>query len=85
MSTITISLTGSAIAGLTGTQTKAYTVSDADLQLLLNWATVRFAGTLGASPANTAVLVAWIQSWVNDTTHAVQVFGTTPPAPISIA
>ena len=92
MSTITISLSGSAITGLTGTPTKSYTVSDADLQLLLNWATVAFANTFAPPPAPPPtpqqILIAWIQNWVNGTKTAVQQFLTPAsvvPAPIGIA
>lgn len=87
MSTITISLNGSAIAGLTGNPSKGYTVSDTDLQSLLNWAQVAFASQLPANPTAQQILLAWIQSWVNATKSAVQQFQTpaaVPPPPITI-
>ena len=92
MSTITISLSGSAITGLTtgsGPIQKAYTVSDAQLQQVLNWAQVAFATQLSTAPTNPQIMVAWLQgSLVNGTVQAVQQFNTIPvqvPAPISIS
>lgn len=86
MSTITISLSGSAIAGLTGTPTKTFTISDADLQSVINWATVAFAASLPPTPTPLQVLVAWTQSWANGTRDAVQTFNrtVTTPTPISM-
>jgi hypothetical protein len=86
MATITISLNGSAITGLTTNPSKSYTVSDADLQAVLNWAQVAFAGALPqppATPTNPQILLAWIQNWVNGTKSAVQQFNT--PAPVAPA
>lgn len=88
MATITISLNGSAIAGLTTNPSKSYTVSDADLQAVLNWAASAFAGALPPTPTNPQILQAWIQNWVNGTKSAVQQFQTpapVPPAQVSIA
>lgn len=84
MSTITISLSGSAITGLTGNPSKSYTVSDADLQALLDWAAVNYAFTFPPSPpnpppTNPQILLAWIQGWVNATKNSVQQFQTPPP------
>lgn len=82
MATITISLTGSAITGLTGNPSKSYTVSDADLQALLTWAAGNF--NLPGNAPNSQILLAWIQDWVSRTIHAVQVANTASPPPISI-
>lgn len=79
MSTITISLSGSAITGLTGNPSKVYTVSDADLQSLLNWAAASYVSVLPPTPTNQQILLAWIQGWVNATKTAVQQFETPPP------
>jgi hypothetical protein len=88
MATVTITLNGSAITGLTTNPSKTYTVSDADLQAVLTWAASAFVGTLPPSPTNTQILLAWIQNWINGTKVAVQQFQTAapvPPAPINIA
>jgi hypothetical protein len=83
MSTITISLSGSALTGLTtgaGPIQKAYNVTDAQLQQVLNWAQVAFATQLTTAPTNPQIMVAWLQgSLVNGTIQAVQQFNTTPP------
>lgn len=88
MTTVTISLNGSAITGLTSNPTKTYTVTDADLQSVLNWAAVAFAGSLPPTPTNAQILLAWIQNWINGTKTAVQQFQTPAPvvpSPVSIA
>lgn len=88
MATITISLNGSAISGLTSNPSKVYTVSDADLQAVLNWAASAFAGALPATPTNSQILLAWVQNWVNGTRSAVQQFQTPAPvvpAPVTIS
>ena len=90
MSTITISLSGSAITGLTtagGPVQKVYTVNDTDLQSVLNWSQVAFATQLTSSvlgstnPAtNAQILAAWLQGGlVNGTIQAVQQFQTSAP------
>lgn len=84
MTTISVGLSGSAITGLTGTPTKTYTVSDSDLQLLLNWAAVSYASILPANPTNQQILMAWIQAWINNTIHSVQVANMASPPPLSI-
>lgn len=85
MSTITVSLTGSAITGLTGTVSKAYTISDTDLQTLLTW----FATTLPSGQTNQQILLAWIQALlVTPTIAQIQGWRTENPvipSPISIA
>lgn len=80
MSTLTITLAGSAIVN----GTKSYTISDSDLQTLLNW-----AGTALIPPGATSqqILLAWVQWWVHMTQQRVQqanVTVTTPP-PITIS
>jgi hypothetical protein len=86
MSTITISLSGSAIAGLTSNPSKIYTIDDSDLQLLLNWVAVQWAGMLGLSPTNAQLLLAWIQyQLVAPTIQGVQITNRTTPPPISLS
>lgn len=92
MSIITVSLSGSAITGLTtgsGPIQKSYTVSDGDLQNVLNWAQVAFASSLSTSATNAQIMVAWLNAaMVRGTIQAVQQFNTVPaqvPAPISIS
>lgn len=79
MTTLTISVNGSAISGLTTNPSKSYTVSDADLQKVLDWAAVAFASQLPPTPTSSQILLAWVQNWVNGTKTAVQQFET--PAP----
>lgn len=88
MTTITISLNGSALSGLNTNPSKSYTISDIDLQSLLNWAAANYATALSTSPTNPQILLAWVQGWVNATKNSVQQFQTTAPvvpAPISIS
>lgn len=86
MSTLSIQLSGSSISGLTGTPTKAYTVSDADLQSLLTWATKQWSGVLGPSPTNTQILLAWLQyQLVQPTIAGVQATNHVIPPPISMS
>ena len=82
MATLSISLSGSGVVN----GSKNYTVSDADIQRVLDWAKVAFASSLPTNPTNGQVLTAWVQSWVNGTKDAVQVQGrqTTVPTPIDI-
>lgn len=84
MPTITISLNGSALPGLTTNPSKSYTVSDADLQQVLNWAQSAFFATQPSSapaPTNPQIMLAWVQNWVNGTKNAVVQFNTAPPVP----
>lgn len=89
MSTITITLSGSAITGLTGTPTKTYTVSDTDLQTLLTWFANSAQATtinLPPTPTNPQILLGWIAWWVSLTIGLVQdSIQATKPPPISIA
>ena len=83
MATITISLTGSAIV----TGSKSYTVSDADLQSVLNL----MSGSrqfIGTTPTNQQLLLAWVQQWIDETKANVQrmnIMNLTPPPPITIS
>lgn len=81
MSTITVSLSGSGIVN----GTKNYTISDSDLQILLNWAKIRFFAQ-GATPTSQQILLAWVQWWVDTTKFRVQQDGivTTVPPMISV-
>lgn len=89
MSTITITLSGSAITGLTGTPTKTYNITDADLQTLLTWfanSQQAVAVNLVANPTNAQILLGWIAWWVSMTVGLIQDFQSkNPPPPISIA
>ncbi len=90
MPTVTLTLNGSAITGLTSNPSKVYTLSDADLQSILTWGQSAFASSLPSSPAvptNPQILLAWIQSWVNGTRDAVQTNNKTIqlPTPISMS
>ena len=78
MATLTISLSGSAIV----TGSKSYTVSDADIQALLDWGQANYASVLPqppATPTNAQILLAWVQGWINATKDSVQRFKTTAP------
>jgi len=75
--TVTITVAGSAITG--ANQTKSYTVTDTDLQAVINWATVTYAASLPPTPTVPQVLLAWVQSWINATKNAVVQFQTPPP------
>jgi hypothetical protein len=88
---LTISITSTPVSG-----SKTYTVSDADVQSLLNWAAVTYAGIIqslfnptgipGFVPTPQQILLAWIQSWISMTKSGVQTFNTpTPVAPPQIS
>jgi hypothetical protein len=65
MATLTISVSGSGIAN--ANQSKAYTVTDADLQKLLNW-----GATIAAPGATTPqILLAWCNLLVNYTIRQI--------------
>ncbi len=94
MATITITLTGSAIVP---NSSKAYTISDTDLQSLLSWAAVTFNQYIQTTfnptnlptfvPTSQQILLAWVQSWVDVAKIGVQRFITPPPVvppPINI-
>jgi hypothetical protein len=62
---MTFSLTSTPVTG-----SKSYTVSDADVTTLINWATTQFA-TGGAALTAQQALLAWIQAMVNATVQQV--------------
>lgn len=66
MATITFTVSGSAIVN----GSKAYTLSDADLQRILNYVSIAIATPPGAT--NGQILVAWIQDFISDTINGVQ-------------
>lgn len=95
MATIPISLNGSAIIP---NVTRTLTISDADLQMLLNWAAFAFNGYIQATfnptglttfvPTNQQILLAWLENQiVIPTKRGIQQFQTTvtTPAPITMA
>jgi ABC-type Fe3+-siderophore transport system permease subunit len=86
MATVTITLSGSAIPGLTGTPTKSYAISDADLQLVLAWAQGAFGNP---NMTNAQILIAWLTGQlITPTISAVgylQRSLQTPPPPIAIS
>ena len=62
--------------------TKSVTISDAAWIELLTWtAASQFTPNLVTplTPTAPAILLAWIQIWINGTISAVQQFFTTPP------
>lgn len=78
MPSLSISLSGSAIVN----GSKTYTVSDADLQSLLNWSAAwQWTSTSTSTPTNQQLLLNWVQNWITGTQTAVQKFQT-PAAPI---
>ena len=71
MASLTISVTGSAVV----TGTKTYTLSDADLQAVLDWAKTSFPpAQLPDTRTNGQVMLAWVQSWINGSKDAVKNF-----------
>lgn len=93
MATLTISITSTPVTG-----SKAYTISNADTQAVLDWAKVNFNSYIqvtfnpGADPAfvptNQQILLAWVQNWVDETKEGVLGFkqrsAVTTTAPIVI-
>lgn len=90
--TITVQLSGSSLTGLTGTPSVSYTLSDTDLQNLINWATQHFAPCLQqnyntgplsnpvTAATNGQVLACWLGVQLyNQTLLGVQNFMTTAP------
>ena len=62
--------------------TKSVTISDADWISLLTWtAATQFTPNLVTpiTPTAPAILLAWVQIWINGTINSVQRFFTTPP------
>ena len=73
---------------------KAYTISDADIQQMLSWIAKEYnASLVGTSPPPVTVaavgyFLAWLQGFMQNTTHLVQTHmtpGPAPPPPISIS
>jgi hypothetical protein len=70
---------------------KSWTISDTDLQFLLDWAAIQFQGyiqqTFGTTtPTNQQILLAWLQvRLINSTISDVQSFHRTTPPPITIS
>lgn len=79
MTTITVFINGS---GLLSDQSKSYTISDADLQSVFNWA----PGAFNLTGTNSQLFLAWVQSWIDGTIKGVQQSGASyvVPPPISI-
>lgn len=79
MATLTISLSGSSVVN----GSKSYTVSDADIQNVIDWAKDAFATPStpqNPSPplTNAQALLAWVNSWIQGTKDAVRRFKTIP-------
>lgn len=95
---VAITLTGSALPGLTGTKTINYTLSDTDLQAILDWATVQSNDCIqknyntppvgGFVPNNIQIMQCWVHNLIyTGTKAAVQQFHVTPavvPPPIGM-
>lgn len=77
MAAITISLTGSS---LVANSSKTYTISDADLQSLMNWVESAYFPP-AASPTDQQILLAWIQGFIDSTKASIQVFQSRIPIP----
>lgn len=90
MATLTISLSGSAVVN----GSKSYTLTDGDIQALIDWAKNLYDPYLQATynrnadgtvkdinyvATNQQALLAWVQSWANGTRDAVQRFKTAAP------
>ena len=81
MATIAISLSGSSIVN----GSKNYTISDPDLQFLLNWCKANYVDILGQNPTNAQVLLSWFQGFINASINSEQQFRTPPPViPVKI-
>ena len=60
--------------------TKSVTISDSDWIKLLTWtAASQINPVVTPAPTAPAILLAWVQVWINGTISAVQQFFTTPP------
>jgi hypothetical protein len=68
MATFTISLSGSSVVN----GSKNWTVSDADVQILVNFLANRFS-----TPPNAQALAAWTQDFVSSTINQVRSFQQT--------
>jgi hypothetical protein len=73
--------------------TKTYTINDADWLSLLTWTAASQSSVQGttlapSTPTASAILLAWLQIWINGTETAVQQFETPAvvvPAQITIS
>jgi hypothetical protein len=70
MPTLSISVSSSTVA--LGSRT--YTLTDADLQSVMDWARSAYASSLSTSPTNNQIMAAWVQGFVNGTKNAVDKF-----------
>jgi hypothetical protein len=69
MATITVSVSGTTVT----TGSRSYTISDNDLQTVLEWGAVFFASSLSTAPSNAQILAAWADwfpSLTRDRVHA---------------
>lgn len=85
MATITISLASGVVNG-----SKSFTLSDADVQRLINAALVAFPprnadGSTIQNPTNAQILASWATEWIDRTKRIVKNIETAPPAEISVA
>lgn len=67
MPTVTISLAGSAIVN----GSKPYTISDPDVQTLINHIIAKYSPAAGPPLTNTQALLKWTQLFVDNTTNEV--------------
>jgi hypothetical protein len=86
MASLKITLTGSSIIA---DASKSYTISDADLQTLLDTVEMNWPpsppGQSPPPPTNQQLLLWWVQRWIDGTIRDIQSHNTTPPPPITIA
>jgi hypothetical protein len=96
---VAITLTGSSLPGLSGTKTINYTLSDTDLQAILDWARVQSDACIqlnyntppvaGFTANNVQIMQCWVHNLIySGTKTAVQQFHITPavvPPPIGMA
>lgn len=68
MATFTISLSGSTVVN----GSKSWTVSDADVQLLVDYMAKKFAGRGNPPLPNGQALLAWVTSFVQTTVGEIQ-------------
>jgi len=78
-------LTWPTTGGINGTKT--YTISDVDMEQMMAWIATNYnAQLVGNNPppvqiASLAVMLAWLQGFINATINAVQQFHTAAPVP----
>jgi hypothetical protein len=93
MAHLTVTITGSTLFPA-AVQQGYSTLTDADLQRILNWSAAYNVGIInqmfnsppvpGFTPTNTQIFQAWVQSWVNQSIQAEGSFSTTRPPPVVI-